>query len=166
MLQRIHHEGHELGIHPLKSGGVGPTERLEFAELEGYIKEVEKVLPANPDEAKYLRLIAAPRSKENNKAKIIRGLGYILLDLEVLPEVVANAKIHAGMAIPITGREDETIRWTKEILIRLDEEKLKAVTVGKYLRVEGRQGQRQTPGVNRFNWEHGPTIEWIALPRN
>jgi peptidoglycan/xylan/chitin deacetylase (PgdA/CDA1 family) len=162
MLQRIHNEGHELGIHPLRSGGVGSIEGLKFAELERYIKAVEALLPANPDGAKYLRLTAAPGSKENKKANnLIRELGYILVKGEILPVVLPNAKIDAGMVIPIIGREDETIRRTEEMLIRLDEEKLKAETVGQFLRVAGEQ-MEQTLRGNQSNPVNGTSIEWIA----
>jgi hypothetical protein len=119
-------------------------------------------LPANPDRAKYLRLTAAPGSKENKKAnKLIRELGYILVKGEILPVVLPNVKIDAGMVIPIIGREDETIRRTEEMLIRLDEEKLKAETVGQLLRVAGEQ-MEQTPGGNQSNPVNGTPIEWIA----
>jgi peptidoglycan/xylan/chitin deacetylase (PgdA/CDA1 family) len=156
MLKRIREEGHELGIHPLRSGGVGSIEGLKFAELEGYIKTVEEQLDINPNGEKYVRLTAVPGSEEYKKAdNLIRELGYILVRGESLPVVVPDARINAGMVIQIIGREDETIRQTKKILNRLYKEKLKAATVGKYLEVAGEQGG-QTPGLN------GTSIEWIA----
>jgi hypothetical protein len=163
MLQRIHDEGHELGIHPLRSGGVGSIEGLKFAELDEYIRAVEELLPANPDGAKYLRLTAALGSKENKKAnKLIKELGYVLVKGEIRP-VVVPARIDAGMIIPIIGREDETIRRTDEMLIRLTEEKLKAETVGGLLRVWGEQMEQTPRGIQRgFDQVNGKSRESIA----
>jgi hypothetical protein len=129
---------------------------LKFAELEGYIRAVEELLPANPDGAKYLRLTTAIGSKENKKAnKLIQELGYVLVKGKILPVVVPFAKIDAGMIIPIIGREDETIRRTDEMLIRLDEEKLKAETIGE-LRVGGADGT----DTERESIKPGQYHEW------
>jgi hypothetical protein len=153
MLQRIHDEGHELGIHPLRF-----TER--------YITAVEELLPANPDGAKYLRLTAAIGSKENKKAnKLIKELGYVLVQGKILP-VVVPARIRAGMIIPIIGREDETIGRTDETMVRLTGERLKAETLGGLLRVweEQMEQMEQTPGGIRrgFDQENGTSRQSIA----
>jgi hypothetical protein len=120
-------------------------------------------LPANPDGAKYLRLTAAIGSKENKKAnKLIKELGYVLVQGKILP-VVVPARMRADMIIPIIGREDEIIRRTDETLIRLTGEKLKAETLGGLLRVWEEQMEQTPGGIQReFDQENGTSRQSIA----
>jgi peptidoglycan/xylan/chitin deacetylase (PgdA/CDA1 family) len=130
ILQRIHDESHELGIHPFQFDGVETAEELNLAELEKYIREVEKLLPANPGGAKYLRPTGVIGSRKSIKArKLIKELDYKLVRVEIL-ETVLPSTITPGTIIPIVSREEETLRSAEEVLNRMTAEKWKVVTVG------------------------------------
>ena len=52
LIQRMHHEGHEIGNHAWKDE---PSTNLPLSELERQILEVESLIPANSRSAKYFR---------------------------------------------------------------------------------------------------------------
>lgn len=71
LLQRIQDEGHEMGNHAWADE---PSIKLPLMELERQINEVEAMLPANADGAKYFR----PGSGIFNRkmVEMVKSLGY------------------------------------------------------------------------------------------
>jgi peptidoglycan/xylan/chitin deacetylase (PgdA/CDA1 family) len=92
ILQRIRDEGHEIGNHAWRDE---PSISLPISELERQIKEVEALLPANTDGAKYFR----PGSGFFNKKLIQRAksLGYKIVLGSIYPHdpQIHNAKVNA-----------------------------------------------------------------------
>ncbi|KAG9242914.1 carbohydrate esterase family 4 protein [Calycina marina] len=92
LLQRIHDEGHELGNHAWEDE---PSISLPFAELERQVKEVEALVPANNNGAKYFR----PGSGFFNKQLVqkVKKLGYQVVLGGIYPHdpQIHNPKVNA-----------------------------------------------------------------------
>ena len=71
LVQRMHDEGHEIGNHAWRDE---PSISLPLSELELQIIEVESLIPANPNSAKYFR----PGTGFFNKKMVdkVIGMGY------------------------------------------------------------------------------------------
>lgn len=141
MLQRIHDEGHELGNHAWRDE---PSIQLPLVEFERQVKEVEALLPANTDGAKYFR----PGSGFFNKKLVqrVKSLGYRVVLGSIYPHdpQIHNPKINArhvlsmvkpGGIIIMHDRRSYSAEQLELVLNGLTEKEWRVESLGGLLRI-------------------------------